>query len=293
MSNTKWQVKRLAGALGAEVRGVDLAEPTPADIDGVNSLLIEHQVLFFPEQQLDVDQHVALGRHFGELEGHPHLKNPITDHPELFELAASGGGVADEWHTDITFRPDPALMSILHMVKCPEVGGDTLWTNLHAAYDELSAPMQELCEGLTALHDALPHNRPDQMTIHPVVRVHPVTGRKLLYVNEHFTRRIVEMNASESEMLLSYLTRWVQNPRFTVRYRWTEGTIGMWDNRCTQHFVLNDFEGERIIQRVTVMGDLPVAAATSRWEPWVRPGRLSATSRHDRQLFNYLKSQND
>ena len=173
------------------------------------------------------------------------------------------------------------------------MGGDTLWTNLHAAYDELSAPMQELCEGLTALHDALPHNRPDQMTIHPVVRVHPETGRKLLYVNEHFTRRIVEMNASESEMLLSYLTRWVQNPRFTVRYRWTEGTIGMWDNRCTQHFVLNDFEGERIIQRVTVMGDLPVAAATSRWEPWVRPGRLSATSRHDRQLFNYLKSQND
>ncbi len=292
-STTEWQTTRLAGALGAEVRGVDLADPTPADIDGVKALLLEHHVLFFPEQRLSVDQHVALGRHFGELEGHPHLKNPITEHPELFELAASGGGVADEWHTDITFRPDPALMSILNMVKCPEVGGDTLWTNLHAAYDELSAPMQELCEGLTALHDALPHNRPDQMTIHPVVRVHPETGRKLLYVNEHFTRRIVEMNASESEMLLSYLTRWVQNPRFTVRYRWSEGTIGMWDNRCTQHFVLNDFEGERIIQRVTVMGDLPVAAADPRWPPWIRPGRLSATSRHDRQLFNYLKSQAD
>jgi taurine dioxygenase len=287
----KWQINRLAGALGAEVRGVDLADPTPADVESVKALLIEHHVLFFPDQRLDVDQHVALGRQFGELEGHPHLKNPLTEHPELFELAASGGGVADEWHTDITFRPDPALMSILHMVKCPEVGGDTLWTNLHAAYEELSAPMQELCEGLTALHDALPHNRPDQMTIHPVVRVHPETGRKLLYVNEHFTRRIVEMNATESEMLLSYLTRWVQNPRFTVRYRWTEGTIGMWDNRCTQHFVLNDFEGERIIQRVTVMGDLPVAAAEPRWEPYIRAGRLSATSRHDRQLFNYLKSK--
>ena len=103
------------------------------------------------------------------------------------------------------------------------------------AYDELSPPMQELCEGLTALHDALPHNRPDKMAIHPVVRVHPETGRKALYVNEHFTRRIVEMNATESQMLLDYLTRWVQNPRFTVRYRWSEGTIGMWDNRCTQH----------------------------------------------------------
>ena len=290
-ASKKWQVDRLAGALGAEVRGVDLADPTPADVESVKALLIEHHVLFFPDQRLDVDQHVALGRQFGELEGHPHLKNPLTEHPELFELAASGGGVADEWHTDITFRPDPALMSILHMVKCPEVGGDTLWTNLHAAYEELSAPMQELCEGLTALHDALPHNRPDQMTIHPVVRVHPETDRKLLYVNEHFTRRIVEMNASESEMLLSYLTRWVQNPRFTVRYRWTEGTIGMWDNRCTQHFVLNDFEGERIIQRVTVMGDLPVAASEPRWEPYIRAGRLSATSRHDRQLFNYLKSR--
>lgn len=293
MSTTQCQVIRLAGALGAEVRGIDLGNPTLPDIDGVKALLVEHHVLFFPDQRLDVDQHVALGRHFGELEGHPHLKNPITEHPELFELVASGGGVADEWHTDITFRPDPALMSILHMVKCPDVGGDTLWTNLHTAYDELSPPMQDLCEGLTALHDALPHNRPDQMTIHPVVRVHPETGRKLLYVNEHFTRRIVEMNASESEMLLSYLTHWVQNPRFTVRYRWTEGTIGMWDNRCTQHFVLNDFEGERIVQRVTVMGDEPIAAAAPRWQPWIREGRLSATSRHDRQLFNYLKNQGE
>lgn len=293
MSTTQCQVTRLAGALGAEVRGIDLGNPTLPDIDGVKALLVEHHVLFFPDQRLDVDQHVALGRHFGELEGHPHLKNPITEHPELFELVASGGGVADEWHTDITFRPDPALMSILHMVKCPDVGGDTLWTNLHAAYDELSPPMQDLCEGLTALHDALPHNRPDQMTIHPVVRVHPETGRKLLYVNEHFTRRIVEMNASESEMLLNYLTHWVQNPRFTVRYRWTEGTIGMWDNRCTQHFVLNDFEGERIVQRVTVMGDEPIAAAAPRWQPWIREGRLSATSRHDRQLFNYLKNQGE
>lgn len=290
-SQPDWQVTRLAGALGAEVRGVGLAVPGPADIDAVKALLIEHHVLFFPGQHLSVDQHVALGREFGELEGHPHLKNPYTDHPQLFELAASGGGVADEWHTDITFRDDPPLMSILHMIKCPEVGGDTLWTNLHRAFEELSAPMQDLCEGLTALHDALPHNRPDQMAVHPVVRVHPETGRKLLYVNEHFTRRIVELNAGESEALLGYLTRWVQNPRFTVRYHWTEGTIAMWDNRCTQHFVLNDFEGERIIQRVTVMGDHPVAASAPRWHPWVRPGRLSATSRHDRQLFNYLKSR--
>ena len=286
-----WQVKRLAGSLGAEVRGLDLNQVAKADIPGIKQLLLEHLVLFFPDQHPDVESHVALGRHFGHLEGHPHLKNPYTQHPELFELAASSGGVADEWHTDITFQEEPAVMSILHMVKCPETGGDTMWSSLYAAYDELSAPMKDLCDGLTALHDALPHNHPERMTIHPVVRVHPETGRKALYVNEHFTRRIVEMNATESEALLTYLTRWVTNPRFTVRYTWQEGTVAMWDNRCTQHFVLNDFEGERIIQRVTVTGDKVEGPCEPRWEPWVRPGRLSATSRHDRQLYLYLKSR--
>ena len=121
-----------------------------------------------------------------------------------------------------------------------------MWSNLCAAYDGLSAPMQELCEGLTALHDALPHNRPDKMAIHPVIRVHPVSGRKALYVNEHFTRRIVEMNATESETLLGYLTNWIKSPRFTVRYRWRADTIGMWDN-----------QGETPIR-----GDWPVYADT-------------------------------
>lgn len=281
-------VTRLAGSLGAEVRGIDLARATDEDVAAINALLCEHLVLFFPGQRISVAEHVEFGRRFGQLEGHPNLKNPFTDHPELFELAASKGGVADEWHTDITFQDRPALMSILHMVRCPEFGGDTMWTNLCQAYDELSAPIQELCDGLTALHDALPHNRPDKMAIHPVVRVHPVTGRKALYVNEHFTRRIVELNATESEALLTMLTRWVTNPRFTVRYHWTQGTIAMWDNRATQHFVLNDFVGERIIQRVTVMGDEPMGVAPPRWQPWVRPGRLSATSRHDRQLFQFV-----
>jgi taurine dioxygenase len=182
-------------------------------------------------------------------------------------------------------------MSILHMVECPDTGGDTLWTSLYAAYDELSDPMKSMCDGLTALHDALPHNHPEEMTIHPVVRVHPSTGKKALYVNEHFTRRIVEMNSTESEAILSYLTRWVSNPRFTVRYHWQPGTIGIWDNRCTQHFVLNDFEGERIIQRVTVVGDQVEGNGAPRWEPWLRDGRLSATSRHDRQLYMHLKSK--
>ena len=286
-----WKVTRLAGALGAEITGFNLAGANGQDIDRVKALLLEHKVIFFPGQSIDIEEHVALGRQFGQIESHPNLKNPFTQHPQVFELAATHGGVADEWHTDITFQDSPSMMSILHMVKCPEVGGDTMWTSLSQAYDELSEPMQSLCEGLSALHDAHPHNRPQDMAVHPVVRVHPETGAKALYVNEHFTRRIVEMNATESRVILDYLTEWVKNPRFTVRYKWTPGTIAFWDNRCTQHFVLNDFEGERIIQRVTVMGDEVKAAAAPQWEPWVRDGRASATTRLDRQLNSYMKAK--
>ncbi len=287
-----WEVTRLAGALGAEIKGANLACASPAEIEVVKDLLLQHMVIFFPDQEMTAEQHIGFGRNFGHLEGHPNLANESNLPPEIFELKATSGGVADEWHTDLTFQEKPALMSILRMITCPTTGGDTMWTSLYAAYDELSDPMKLLCEGLTALHDALPHNRPEAMTIHPVVRVHPLTGRKALYVNEHFTRRIVEMNASESDMLLGHLTKWVSNPRFTVRYHWTPNTIGIWDNRCTQHFVLNDFEGERIIQRVTVVGDEVHGVKPPAWQPFIRPGRLSAASRHDRQLYMHLKAKN-
>ena len=282
------EVDRLSGSLGAEIRGISLGQAGAAEAQTIRSLLIEHLVLFFPGQHLSVQEHVAFGRHFGKLEGHPNLKNPFSDQPEIFELAASRAGLADEWHSDITFQPQPSVMSILNMLKCPSVGGDTLWSNMYRAYEELSTPLRDLCEGLTALHDAQPHGKPELTAVHPVVRIHPVTKRKSLFVNEHFTRRIVELSHEESAMLLGYLTRWVSNPRFTVRYRWSEGTIAMWDNRCTQHFVLNDFDEERIIQRVTVMGDRPEAARAPRWEPYVRTGNAGATSRHDRQLNAFL-----
>ena len=251
-------------------------------------------MLFFPDQRLDPEAHVRFGRLFGPLEGHPNLTNRLAASgmalpAEVFELAASRGGIADEWHTDLTFLARPSVLSILNMVHCPEVGGDTCWSNLHAVFEALSEPLQELCSGLTALHDALPHNRPEQTTIHPIVRIHPDTGRPALYVNEHFTRRIVELSAGESEALLGYLVNLVKEPRFTVRYRWSEGTVAMWDNRCTQHFVVNDFDGERIIQRVTVMGDEPVGEPP-RWPPWPRATarRRAATSQADRQLRLHL-----
>ena len=285
-----FEVKKLSKALGAEVTGVDLCSVSDDDIENIKSLLVDNMVLFFPGQTISQEEHVEFGAKFGELEGHPNLKNKTVTHPKIFELAASTGGIADEWHTDITYQDSPAIMSVLHMVKCPEIGGDTMWSNLNAAYEALSDPLKDLCEGITALHDASPHGRPDKTAIHPVVRLHPVSGKKILYVNEHFTRRIVEMTMDESDMLLSHLTKWVTQPQFTVRYHWTEGTIAMWDNRSTQHYVVNDFDGERIIQRVTVMGDEVNASSNPRWRPALREG-YSAVTTHDKQLINHLKNK--
>jgi len=290
-----WEVRRLAGALGAEVWGADLEHATAEDCKAVAKLLTEHGVLFFPRQQLDEESHIRLGRFFGPLEAHPNaadISGSVKAFPEIFQLRASQGGVADEWHTDLTFREEPAQMAILHMVKCPDVGGDTMWASLGKAYDALSPPMKELCDGLTALHDAHPHGHPEQTAIHPVVRSHPATGQKLLYVSEHFTRRVVELSYEESAMLLGHLTKWVQRPAFTVRYRWSPGTVAIWDNTQTQHCVLQDFEGERIIHRVSVMGDRPQAASPGRWPPCLRAHdhiSVSATSRHDRQLHRHLR----
>lgn len=275
-------VVRLSGALGAEVRGLSLASVDEAQVRQIESLLWEHQVLFFPDQHLSDEAQVAFGRRFGRLENHPHLENPTSGLPEaLFELAASHGGVADEWHTDLTFLESPALYSILHMLKSPSVGGDTMWLNPAQAYDELSPPIQALCCGLSAIHTAEAHGRPDEQVIHPVVRVHPETGRRVLNVNEHFTKRIVELSHVESDLLLGHLWSFMASPRFTVRYRWTEGTVAMWDNRGSQHFVLNDFDEERVIRRVTVMGDQVEAAEPSRWPSFSRLAQDSDTSRHD------------
>ncbi len=282
------RVTRVASALGAEVRGIRIADVDHDAVREIEKLLWQYQVLLFPGQPLSVDEHVAFGQHFGELAGHPHLKSPESDHEKVFELRASRGGIADEWHSDLTFMEQPSIYSILHMMKCPDVGGDTLWANLYQVFEELSSPMQELCEGLTAIHNAEPHGRPEVMHAHPLVRIHPETGRRVLFVNEHFTRRVVELSRAESDNLLRYLTGFISHPRFHLRYRWSEGTVAMWDNRCTQHSVLNDFEGERVIQRVTVMGD-EVEGAPPRWKPYRRPGGKSDTIRHDRLLRDYLR----
>jgi len=284
-------VKRLSTALGAEIHGIALNAVDAEQVEAIKSLLHEHKVLFFPDQFLDIEAHVALGEYFGPLDAHPNLENPFTRHPKVFELAASHGGVADEWHSDISFKAEPVVISILNMVECPDVGGDTMWASTSEAYDALSPPLKDLCDGLSALHDATPHGQPEVNAIHPVVRIHPVTRRKSLFVNQHFTRRIVELSHEESTLLLDYLVRLIAQPRFCVRYRWQKGSIAIWDNRCTQHFVVSDFDAQRIIQRVTVMGDIPEAAEAPRWELWVRQEVVGATSRYDQQLNDALERE--
>ncbi len=291
MSTPSLKVTRLTKALGAEIRGVKLGQVDADVARQIEQLLFEHQVLFFPDQHPTPEEHLAFGAHFGQLEGHPHIQNPKdTPSDKLFELRASHGGVADEWHSDLTFREQPSIYAILHMVQCPELGGDTLWANLYQVFEELSPPLRDLCEGLTAIHNAEPHGKPEILYAHPMVRIHPETGRKVLFVNEHFTRRIAELSREESDWLLGYLTRFIQLPRFHVRYHWSPGTVAMWDNRCTQHHVMNDFQGERIIQRVTVMGDR-VEGPPPRWPAHERSANLSVASRHDHILRAWLKSK--
>lgn len=258
-------LRPVAGALGAEVHGIRLGEIDDAGFAEVRAALAEHLVLFFPDQHLTHDEHAAFGARWGEIEIHPFLAKVDDDHPQIVVLDSETGGKADVWHTDVTFRPDPPICSILQMRICPPVGGDTMWANLQLAYDELSAPIRELCDGLTAIHSAAGFGQPTVTAEHPVVRVHPETGRRALYVNPVFTRRIPQLRPAESRALLSYLYEHAVQPQFTCRYRWAEGTVGVWDNRVTQHYAVDDYASQRRIERVTVLGDRP-EGGDPRWE---------------------------
>jgi taurine dioxygenase len=240
--------------------------------------LLEHLVIFFPDQQLDPEQHRAFASTWGEMEIHPYLSK-VDGIPEVIVLE---GAVADMWHTDVTFSDRPPVMSILNMVAAAPVGGDTMWSNQYAAYEALSAPVRELLDGLTALHTARTYGQPENQAEHPAVRVHPETGRRCLYVNGQFTERFPQLSRDESDMLLGFLVRHMGQPKFTVRYRWTTGTVAIWDNRCTQHFVVNDIDDDatRVINRVTILGDLP-EGNEPRWSHWTMPSRVSAAAARD------------
>jgi alpha-ketoglutarate-dependent taurine dioxygenase len=285
-------IRPLSGAIGAEVRGIDLREQIDDEvIADLRTLWLRYKVIFFPGQHLSPEQHRAFAARFGELTpAHPVIPG-IDGYPEVFEidytkaaeLYASYGDVARRrssavgWHTDVTFVERPPAGSLLNAVVIPPAGGDTLWSNQVAAYEALSPAFQEFLLGLRAVHDgkaqfgALLERRDgdgewdgevyDQLrpVEHPVVRTHPETGERALFVNPGFTSHVVGLEPDESEALLSFLYRHSTGPEFTVRYHWQAGDLGFWDNRATQHSVVGDFAGHhRVIQRVTLRGDVPV-----------------------------------
>lgn len=278
---TAFDVRPLSGALGAEVRGVRLEDITDAEFAELRALLLRHLVLFIPEQHdWSPRSRIAFGRRFGELEVHPYLPH-VDGHPEIQIIDSEQDGKIPIWHTDMTYTANPPVGSVLQVVRGPEQGGDTMWSNQYLAYGSLSAPMRELLDGLTAVH-AIKIPGLESRAEHPVVRVHPETGRRALFVNRAHTSHIPQLTRNESDALLQHLTEFATKPEFTCRYRWTPGDVAIWDNRVTQHYAVDDYAEKRTALRVVVLGDNPTGDPP-RWghhrpEPGERyvPARMNA-----------------
>lgn len=263
----------LTATIGAELPGVDLANAGEADIAAVLDALLRHKVVFFRDQSLDDRAQRDLARRFGTLEPFP-FGGPVDPSvPEVHAIATGGGpkvANADIWHSDATFLASPPMGSILRAVTLPACGGDTLFADMEAAYDALSSPLQRLVDELTATHDVArssSHRRPldDRFppVSHPVVRVHPVTGRRSLFVNRIFTVRLDQLGERENETLLPMLCDHVRSPDFQCRFHWEPGSVAFWDNRCTQHYAVADYDERRVMHRVVVNGDPPRGIANA------------------------------
>ena len=261
----------LTPAIGAEIGNVDLRSVGDSQIESIRAALLEHQVIFFRDQDLDQEQHIAFARHFGDLEIHP-ATPPGQANPEVLHIAhgPNSKGRENAWHSDVTWRDKPSLGSILKAVEVPAVGGDTLFANMVLAYDQLSDEIKEKITGRVAVHDIarvfagrlnmsedeLRERYP--LSEHPVVRTHPETGRSVLYVNVAFTTHIKDMDSAESDALLADLFRTAWNPELQCRFKWRPGSLAFWDNRACQHFAASDyFPQVRKMERVTIAGDKP------------------------------------
>lgn len=267
--------------IGAEVSGVDLASDLDdGQVAAIEQALVAHKVLFFRDQQIDSDRQLAFGRRFGPLEVHPFASfsgfTSGDERPELIALESTPEKpqVAEVWHSDVSWRETPSLGSILRITHCPEAGGDTLWADMTAAYEGLDDATRSFLSGLVAVHDwsnfrnhLIKCGAPAEQIAaldaafpaveHPVVRTHPASGRKLIYVNAEFTRRIKGMGEAESEALLRKLYALADIPDYHARMQWRPGSVAFWDNRSTQHRVMPDACGYRRVERVTVAGDRP------------------------------------
>jgi taurine dioxygenase len=280
------KIRRVAGALGAEISGVNLAADLPdATIAAIRAALVEHQVIFFRDQALTPAQQVAFGARFGPLNIHPYVAG-MASQPEVMEVIKEpqdkinfGGG----WHSDMSFLERPAIGSILYAVETPEVGGDTLFASQAAAFDALSPGLKKTLEGLNAVHSAsreyssqghsaqkrsaMSVAEADGMVgeyVHPIVLVHPENGRKALYVNPAFTLRIEGWKTSESKALLDYLFQHSRYEGFTTRFSWRPGSVAFWDNRSVWHFALNDYPGQRRHMRRVTVDPWPVETSKAK-----------------------------
>ena len=265
-------IRPLTPAIGAEIAGIDLSVPDIADsIPALRAALLEHGVIFFRDQTLTNEQHIAFASLFGDLEVHPATPKDQPN-PEVLRIAhgPKSKGQENYWHSDVTWRENPSLGSILLACEIPPTGGDTLFANMHLAYDHLSEQMKRMCEGLTAVHDISRvfarrlGKAPEELhekyppVRHPVIRTHPETGQRVLYVNTAFTSHIEGLSASESRSLLDHLYATAADPEIQCRFRWRAGSVAFWDNRVCQHLAVSDyFPQRRVMERVTVAGDKP------------------------------------
>ena len=269
------KITRLSFGLGAEVLGLDLSEPVDdATIQQIRRIWLEHLVLVFPGQDITLEQHIAFSRRFGKLEVHPEKHFRHKEYPEIFEVTnrmvdgkkSLTGEVGLRWHSDGAFTLRPPTGSLLHCVQLPSVGGDTWFTNMYMAYDALSQTLKNVVDELRVVNDLGSYTVVKQLAEHldanpavvqPMVRVHPETGRKALYLNETVTRQIHGMTREESAGLLQYLFAHSVKPQFTYRHRWRRHDLVIWDNRCAMHLAAGDYDKREIRQmyRTTLEGE--------------------------------------
>jgi taurine dioxygenase len=267
----------LSPAIGAEIGGLDLsAVPSPAVLAALRAALLEWKVLFFRDQDITTEQHLDFARQFGALEVHPFAPHK-PGYPEVLALThdRENKGRENTWHSDVTWRVEPSLGSVLRALEVPPVGGDTLFADMYQAYEGLSDTVRAKIDGRAAVHDFAhfrlmlrkkgkteaeieEFNRAYPMVEHPIVRTHPETGRKALYVNAAFTQSIVGLERDESDSLLRHLYAQASIPEYQCRFRWRANSIAFWDNRSTQHYAVSDYwPAVRRMERVTIVGDRP------------------------------------
>ena len=270
MSYQSIEIRKLTPRIGAEIHGVDIGKGVSnRQYEEIHRALLENLVIFFRDQEMTLDQHKDFGRHFGKLHVHPQPSIPLEGHPEVICIKADETSTrvsGQVWHSDVSCDAEPPMGSILHLHEVPENGGgDTLFANMYAAYEGLSEAMRSFVDGLTAVHDG-EHFRPRTTDAskafprseHPVVRTHPETGRKALFVNRIFTSHIVQLSESESRDVLEMLYRHMERPDWQCRFKWEPKSIAFWDNRCALHNAMWDYYPQRRFgYRVTVCGDKP------------------------------------